>query len=224
MPVKTHRSTRPHAKGNILFIILIAVSLFAFLTHTLMSNTSETMRGADVEKLQLAAREVIMNGTAVKQACNRMRAKGYSSTEILLCPSGDADSTCYPNGTGTETPCTTGHDCLWAPEGGAAAFPSTPNSSLTATSADRPWELHDDGANRVISGVGTGTGEIMVRIYGLRQEVCEAINTELGLSLPLQLDADGFAGGGITTYPGEGIQCMEAWSGGYMFLYTLEAR
>lgn len=69
--MKRHKGNLREA-GNVLFLILIAVALFAALSYAVTSSSKGGGNGITKDKVKLAAAELIQYATSVEQAVSRM--------------------------------------------------------------------------------------------------------------------------------------------------------
>ena len=108
MPLKQ----RNHS-GNVLFLILIAVALFAALSYAVTSSSKSGGGGVSKDKAKIVSAEIIQYATSIQQAITRMMLmNGCSDTQIsfenagvagYVNASAPADSRCHvfhPNGGG----------------------------------------------------------------------------------------------------------------------------
>lgn len=174
-----------HHRGNALFLILIAVALFAALSYAV---TQSGRGGGTIEKEQadIKAAQFISFMGAVNTGIQRMVLSGTAADDIVFYNEPLA-------WTSVNTPCTTGEDCLWAPEGGGVTWPGLPSASFF-TPIDFPGENSnkyyffspDDGV--FVDGVGTAAGsEMLIAVFGLPETICAAINRKLGLAAPASI-------------------------------------
>ncbi len=85
--------------GNILFLILLAVVLFAALSYAITQSTRGGGNSANTEKLQSTAAELINYATLVEQTVSRLRMSGgCTDTQISFLYDSDADGTVETNG------------------------------------------------------------------------------------------------------------------------------
>jgi len=199
-------------RGNALFLILIAVALFAALSYA-VTQSGRSGGGVDKEQKIISAALMVEQATAVQQAVVRMMLTGTTiATLDLGIPSPPAANLSFES-----LPCTTGEDCVFAPEGGGAIWPSLPVGEASIR-----WEIIGQGSGVSVKDVGTTEEDILLDIYDLSQAICEQINKGLGLSVPVIQEANGdFI---LETYPGEHFFCYEypvAWGTGYDYVHVL---
>lgn len=68
------KSLRSEQQGNVLFLILIAVVLFAALSYAVSMSTRGTQKDAGAEKIQVTGAALIQYATSVENAITRLRA------------------------------------------------------------------------------------------------------------------------------------------------------
>lgn len=190
-------------KGNALFLILIAVALFAALSYAV----TQTGRGSGTssrEQTALYAAQITQIGADVAMGVQRMTLTGTASSAIT---SGTpANKLCGGCGTlnGYADYCTSGATCLFAPDGGAVAIPQVPRAAFMPTFTDWGISHYFQGAgsfqgveidgltpgagpsDAAVAGVGTNLPDDMLQVYPLTQAVCQAIDKGLGFnSIPI---------------------------------------
>ena len=163
--------------GNVLFLILIAVALFAALSYAV---TQSSRSGSD------ANRETnVINTSTLTQYPNQVR------TAVLRLVIGGTDPTLLQfNTSNVTTDETTGggfsaynpNRAVFAAQGGAAAWAPVPGKLLANTTVDKPWIY--SMAFR-IPGLGTdntdGSGnELIAFAEDITQTVCSRLNGDLG--------------------------------------------
>ncbi|MGZ9108948.1 MAG: hypothetical protein ACXW4B_09035 [Micavibrio sp.] len=189
--------------GNILFLILIAVVLFAAL---IFAVTMSERGGEDVnqDNVRVAAAQIIQSGVDIETAILRLRvSKGLNESEISF-----------------ETPllpayahagCTTDRCRVFMPDGGQISYPRPNPEWLNRAFAGEP---HFGGwlytGTACIPGIGNGADatcnanpqhlELLAVLPWITRDMCVEINEKLSLSPangdPPQLTGAGWAAGG----------------------------
>lgn len=157
-------------RGNALFLILIAVTLFAALSYA-VSQSGRGGRGVDKERVLIDASQILQGAENLRAAITRMLLTGTDVADLTLCSGGPLD-TCNVVSAGE---CASGRDCLFAPEGGGAVFPTLPKS---VTDLSHAWVFKRGWA---IDGIGTTAADPNI-VLGMPIETCEALVSGLGLS------------------------------------------
>jgi len=162
-------------RGNALFLILIAVALFAALSYAI-TQSGRGGSGIDREQAAIAAAEMTQYAAGLRTAVMRMTITGANENTL------DFDPTDNEGGSPTDTVDT---DDVFLAEGGGAIQQDPPNNSgatdyvyLDARGASNAgWYVLGLGSD----GVGTGR-EVLLVASGLDQNICDEINRGLGLT------------------------------------------
>lgn len=198
-------------KGNVLFLILIAVALFAALSYAV---TQSTRGGGDTgsEKQALVASQILQFFSDVNVAVIRMRIRGVDTSLITFDP---LDTTV--NG-------------VFSPSGGGVSYLNVPNNIGNATdwgfgslqSANLGIYIQDVGANTDVSG-----REAIGGLADISLGLCEALNKQLGLTNPPEPNSP--TSGAVATYsinanvldayPGAPFACVHTDDGTGVYLY-----
>lgn len=169
-----------NSRGNVLFLILIAVALFAALSYA-VTNSSRTSGGsADTEKVSLQASRILQYATALENSLVRMRLSNNCNPEQVSFenPLSTAVGELYSNP--NSPPNFSCH--LFRPEGGGAIF-----DDLNGAISRYDWRGTDLKSQLMfspvlISGIGTTEAELVFIIYGgISRALCTEINRKLGV-------------------------------------------
>ena len=245
--------TRKNEKGNVLFLILIAVVLFAALSYA-VSQSNQTSGDISSEEAELAAAEIINYFAAIQGEAQRLNlVHGVPYYNINL-----GNNNSHGSLTGgsegvvgniwADNPnCVDLDKCSVFIERGGN-IPSRDFYELAGIPIGN-WNGHIvpgefRGFNNFIEGVGTETEpEILLTVGGLKDEVCDALNDRFGLpphdSQPLMSaetrgqrnywnqasDYSNRLPGAATAYIGAEAFCAENASNRYgnIFYYVLHA-
>lgn len=159
--------------GNIFFIILISIALFAALTNYALTSSSKN-GGSDLsaEKINLMADEMIQVAGNARASFDRLRLTRNLPPEKIEYAK---------NNTLTyNTACTSNSCRLHHPDGGGFVNGPAPyNARYFPTNT-----TSDDYLFRLIKvqDVGTSLPDIVLYIYGIEPDVCEAINRKVGIT------------------------------------------
>ena len=180
------QNRRKREKGNALFLILIAVALFAALGYAITQSSRGGGKNADAEKLSLQAAQIVQYAGSIKFAIDRMRyGWGYRDTEISFENSTVAG---YTNANCTSTDCK-----VFDTAGGGVAYDAPKeewlDSSQSAQALYGEWYFP---VGVCIPFVGTGeTGcqgdgldneELVLILPYVRKALCLEINDRLGIT------------------------------------------
>ncbi len=174
---ETQRMHRHAAeRGNVLFLILIAVALFAALSYAVTQSSRSGGGDANSETNLINSAQVTQYPASVRTAIIRMMVSNSIDISTLEFnpPSDFAD-------------CTTDAACVFHPGGGGATF--VPASADVIVSGNpQPWvfngenEVNFVGTTGTVDAVTTTTADIMAIVSGVNRTICERINEELGIS------------------------------------------
>lgn len=170
---------RSRERGNVLFLILIAVALFGALSYTV----AEMMRGGNVnigdEQSRIYAGEVLDYGRNIRQAVQSMRiSNGCRDADISFENTVEAG---YANGTNTECQ-------VFSPDGGGLNYLVPVQELLdSAFSAQPGYGDYFFSGNVRVQNIGSGTGgnedlELVLFLPYLKQSICQQINSSLNTS------------------------------------------
>jgi hypothetical protein len=169
--MKTHKQS-----GNVLFIIIIVIAIFAALSYTV----GNMMRGGNAEKVRdekigLYVDEVLDYARQVKQAVQSLRiSNGCDVTEISFTrQSGDA----YEHSPTASDSCKVFH------VSGGAINAASPSLDITTNDYFFTGSLG-------VSGIGSDTeAELTLILRGVGREFCGQINANMGIGAPLADDS-----------------------------------
>lgn len=154
-------------EGNVLFLILIAVALFAALSYAV---TSSTRSGGDAGKESdgIMAAQITQYPAGITTSIVRMIIGGTSVEDIRFNrPSeyDDLDSTSIG---------------VFHPQGGGATYNPAPADAMVSGSAGQ-WNFNGDLEVPDIGLSGTDGNDIIAFLVGIKQSICRKINEEHGL-------------------------------------------
>lgn len=176
-------------KGNALFLILIAVALFAALAYAVTRTGQGGSGGPGKEQLRLEAANIIGYANLVEQTVNRMRLINGCTDTTITFENSVVSGYAYA-GSPADKSCN-----VFDPAGGGLAFQSPKLSVLDpAQSAQTRYGQYYFTASTCIDGLGpTGAGDsvtgchlssvsydIFLTLMYVRSDVCKEINNILG--------------------------------------------
>ncbi len=165
---------RNNESGNVLFLILIAVALFAALSYAVTSSSRSGGGDANNETNLISSATVTQYPASVRTAILRMQVSGGVDTADLEFNPPSAFGSCSNSNV----------RCVFHPSGGGATFVSAPADVMDD---GQPGEWTFNGDFEIIN-VGTTTSgsaagnEIIAFLPGIKQGVCTRINSELGIT------------------------------------------
>ena len=202
-----------------MFLILIAVALFAALSYAVTSS-GRGGGGISQERAALISAQMAQFLSSLSVGITRMNVRGTSQQDIV-----------FHGGTQCASDwitCDSGEDCLFAPEGGDVEFIKPPAEAFagTAYGMGYPGEPATEGSTQFWIecdadlydwGVGTSAGDRGFYYMNVDQEVCKAFNRGVNI--------EGIPGeGGVLTPAGAQQFCgYSSANGFYQINYLLQA-
>lgn len=181
------------SNGNVLFLILLAVILFAALSYAVTSSTRGGGDTGDTEKDALIAAQLSQYIGEINAALMRFNLSGvsWSAMKFHAGPNGD----CGSGFTAGRTPtlCITGDDCVFSPTGGALSLWLLPPKAFKAVNKGVALPGQRDTAEKTNIwidcnedlfdwGLGTSAPDRTFYLLNVAQGVCRAYNKALGVN------------------------------------------
>lgn len=166
-------------RGNVLFLILIAVALFAALSYAVTQSTRSGAGSSDSETGLINSAQLTQYPAGVRTAVVRMIIGGVETANLSFNPPSD-----FVN-ISSNLPWHVFH-----PSGGGATFANAPGDVMASGSPAR-WNFNArNQINLIGTTVGTGspnsqTADIIAFLPGIGQSICNRINQELGIASPV---------------------------------------
>jgi len=157
--------SHPHEKGSSLFIILIAVALFAALSYAI-SQQGGSGNALSQERTRLLASDVIDMGNKLSDTTARLRLKKISNTLLS-----------FENGivAGYTNPACTLDNCkIFAFDGGGMDW-ETPTNDVNGA---KDWGFT---GNIAIQDIGTTNADLVAFLPNLSLALCNRINILIGI-------------------------------------------
>lgn len=164
-----------NSSGNILFIILIAVALFAALsyavTHANRGGSGNTARETSTINAAVLGQYV----ASLRASLQRMTTENNNLTTLEFNPPGTFDDL------------TSEAVGVFHPSGGSVIY-ETAQAALMDTQSDNPTRQWVFTMNFEVKGISTESAgsldgnELIAFMVGVRQDVCEQLNRRLGIS------------------------------------------
>lgn len=162
------RQFKNNQDGNVLFLILIAVALFAALSYAVTSSTRSSGGDAGSETNLISSAQITQYPSAVGTSIVRMVISGIGIEELRFNrPSefDDLDST----GIG-----------VFHPQGGAATYNPVPADIMVDGNAGQ-WTFNAELEVPDIGLSGNDGNDIIAFLVGIKQAICRKINEEHGI-------------------------------------------
>lgn len=170
--MKLDKNKAASQKGNVLFLILIAVALFAALSYVVTQSTRSGGGSTEREKNILSSAQMTQYPTSLRTAIIRMVLGGVSVENLKFNTPGSAGFSTISS-----------IQLVFHPQGGAAGHQDAPADLSASGNTNLPWYYN---ANFHVPGVGidlAGGNDIIAFLPGVSAGVCRQVNEELGLPL-----------------------------------------
>ena len=174
--------------GNVLFLILIAVALFAALSYAVTSSSRSGGGDANDETNLISSSTITQYPASIRTSIIRMQvSKGVGTSELEFNEPGNtaaADGDFAECGTfgGVQ-----GVNCVFHPDGGQATF--VPGSAdVMASGTQTNWVFNSENEINLVgrtagaNAAAANTAEVIAFLVGIREGVCQRINDELGIT------------------------------------------
>lgn len=168
--LKHNKADRRSERGNVLFLILIAVALFAALSYAVTSSSRSGGGDASSETNLVSSASITQYPASVRTSIVRMIISGTTADTIAFDPP-------------PFTACTGAalDRCVFHPSAGGATHVLA-SSDVMADGAQGDWTFNGDFEiiNIGTSAAGSDGNEVIAFLPGIKQGICTKINDELG--------------------------------------------
>lgn len=204
------KQTKKTERGNVLFLILIAVALFAALSYAVTQSSRSGGSDASTETAAVNSASLTQYPTGIRTAMLRMSIAGIAVSNIEFNEPADFGDCTTPSGGPTAG------QCIFHPNGGGAVHQLAP-SSASDTGAALPWYFND---NYAITDVGTTADDFVAFLPGITEGLCQELNRRYSIStIPTIADVNAasvretIGQGGSYIAPGGGTSFTGTWPG-----------
>ncbi len=202
--------------GNALFLILIAVALFAGLSYAVTQSGRSSGQSVSEESNMILSSQVMQYPAGIRTGITRMLIRGTSVSELLF-----NDPSSYSGTTTRE---------VFHPNGGGVAYQETIQDTVETPGTDL-WLFLDD---ITVTNIATSSAEVVALLPNVRGGVCQQINeaTTGSTSIPTitpavttaALSAGGVTISGAATTPiidGQPFLCVQTSDGDNFYYHVL---
>lgn len=167
---KKRCSNTAYEAGNVLFLILIAVALFAALSYA-VTQSSRGGGDAQNESVKTQASQIVQYSASVKTAIQRMMLMGgYTYRQVDSQGPGSNNSNCPDDG------------CrVFSPDHYGVSYVPPKEEWLVPENSNARW-----GEYRIshfpVDGLGTNQPELVWLLHYVKEPICMEINESLGLT------------------------------------------
>jgi len=164
------RTNKKSESGNVLFLILIAVALFAALSYVVTQSTRSGGGSTEREKNKLSSAQMTQYPTALRTAIIRMVLGGISVDNLAFDAPANFGSTSV-------------NRLVFHPEGGAAAYQDAPADLSANGNTGLTWYYNAEFRIPSIGIDTDGTGnELIAFLPGVSAGICKQANDDLGIT------------------------------------------
>lgn len=168
--------------GNVLFLILIAVALFAALSYAVTSSSRSGAGDAGSETNLVNSALLTQYPSAIRTGIIRMIvSNGVDQVNLNFDRPVDFATVCNA----TPAP------CVFHPSGGAATYIAG-SAEVREAGSQADWIFTSDW---LITDIGSTANDIIAFLPGIKPSVCKKINSELGITGGTDTDGDGVPAG-----------------------------
>jgi hypothetical protein len=184
-----YQTNRTSERGNALFLILIAVVLFAALSYAI-TQSNRSSGNASNETNLIASSTVTQYPAAIRTGITRMMLRGAGVSDLLFNPPSAYVGTTYE---------------VFHPSGGGVVYqnvdPNTVESVIpTGTNATQNWYFPKA---KVVTDIGTTTGDVVAILTRVKTGICNQINQQLTGSTTIP--ASGMTEANLVASPGTAL-------------------
>ncbi len=157
-------------RGNILFIILLAIVLIGLLSAVITNSSNTESANIDKERMAILIAQVQRQASEFERGVQYILQNGYRESQIRFAhPQAHSDY-------GDLSADTDRGDQLFASEGGAVTYRNGPELITSSQ-----WEFY---GNSIIPSVGSDLPDLIAVLPDVTQQFCEEINTINGQVQP----------------------------------------
>jgi hypothetical protein len=160
---------KQNESGNVLFLILIAVALFAALSYAVTQSTRSGSGTTERETVLLNSAGLTQYPTSLRTAVVRMILAGIDVGEVGF----DAPSSGGFGGASAANQ-------VFHPNGGGAVYQEAPIEVMAANMAPN-WTFNGNFEIPQIGQDGAGGNDVIAFLPGVTISVCRRLNEELGV-------------------------------------------
>lgn len=160
-------------RGNVLFLILIAVVLFAALSYA-VTQSSRGGGDASSEKESIQVSQLFQYGTTMSTAMLRMSLRGVGDTDYCFYTGSN-------NATYNHASCSDDTNNVFHPDGGGVSYQSPP----TGVNDGSDWEIIDTAAvwGQGLTDSTAASRDVVMVLRQVPDSVCLEINDKVGINV-----------------------------------------
>ncbi len=169
MIFKLNEASRSNQGGNVLFLILIAVALFAALSYAVTQSTRSGGGSSDREQSILNSASMTQHPTSLRTALIRMILAGVDVSDLKF--NAPADFAAI-----------TEEELVFHPRGGGAVFQDAPADLMSGATVGT-WTFNANFDIPAIGSDGVDGNDVIAFLPGVSASVCRQIVSQFTLDL-----------------------------------------
>ncbi len=190
MSYKQMNKDRKAEAGNVLFLILIAVALFAALSYAVTQSSRSGGGDANSETSLVNSATITQYPASIRTAIIRQIVSKNITMDELEFNSPSDFGACTGGATSTT--------CVFLPAGGGATYVNAP-ADVMANGNPGVWIFNGQNEINQVGTTDSGaddnptatTAEIIAFLPGIKKSICDKINDQLGIaSTPTEANID----------------------------------
>ena len=166
------QTLRQSEKGNVLFLILIAVALFAALSYVVTQSTRSGGGSTEREKNILSSAQMTQYPTALRTSIIRQVLAGVAIENVRFDAPGSAGFTTVSVA-----------QLVFHPQGGGATFQQAPADLSAGGNLPISWTYNAEVEVPGIGLDGAGGNDVIAFLPGVSNGICRQVNEELGIDV-----------------------------------------
>lgn len=163
---------RQNESGNVLFLILIAVALFAALSYAVTQSTRSGSGTTERETVLLNSASLTQYPTTLRTAVVRMILAGFDIGDVGF---DDPASGTFNDGSARNR--------VFHPQGGGAVYQTSPQEVMATANTANIWYYNGNFEIPQIGQSGEGGNDLIAFLPGVSVSVCRRLNEELGVTV-----------------------------------------
>lgn len=179
--METIQRERAGESGNVLFLILIAVALFAALSYAVTQSTRSGAGDTASETALISSAQLTQYPAGIRTSVVRMIIGGVAVDELLFNSPSDFGVAFFTSDAQAEA---NRRRLVFHPNGGNATYQRPPRDVVTV--ADAAWYFNAVAQIQNIGMTGTGSdnsgNDVVAWLPDVTLGVCKRLNEEVGIS------------------------------------------
>lgn len=214
-------NTRQNEQGNALFLILIAVVLFAALSYAItQSNRSSGNAGRETNTI--SGTTITQYTSGIRTGITRMLLRGTATSELRFDKPSDAT---YSSNTTQQ---------VFHPDGGGVGYQTTDQNVVNTLIAETTGAPNPNGnwhflTTKPVKNIATTAGDVVAVLEDVKKGVCEQLNQQINGSTTIPVASINDAAmidatteiDGVSGVAGQPFGCIKSSGTKYYYYHVL---